>query len=700
MQLHDARATRERLPFTRLIPALRDLLVEGCAVPERQVNVLPGMTSLVMPAWTTGPGRRYYGIKTINIAPGNGARGLPALHASYLLHDAETGVPLALIDGDEITARRTAAASALAASLLVRAAVSRLLVVGAGRIARLLPEAYRSVLPIRHVTVWARDADRAHTLAAALRADGIDATASADLAAAAAAADVVSCATLATSPLIQGRWLRADGHLDLIGSFTPAMREADDDCFAGAAIYVDSDEALRKSGDLLGPIERGVFAGSDVRGTLAGLARGEVRRPPAGAPCSSRSATRSPTSRPRGWWSRPAERALSPPGPALACAMHRYTDAEVAALLVAAGVVQRLHVSPVGRFVLFVSFIVLSAVLALGYQWWLVGLDDDDLARLLPNGGQIGTSLVAVVAAVFAYYQWADARREASLEKFYERLKLTNEQYARSEHARQLVGHFWDEAEGTPGFDRRMYTFLELDNLEYMLLRYQLGFVRKRLMWRAIRTFAARCESPPFRALALKLASGSGYDDKTRAVTEVLARGADARRQRSTTRGSAWRLSGGSSSSAARAAASAWRQPCVSRAQAARWCWPTSTKPGWRARWRRSRKAGASRPRSAATSPARPTSPPRWRRRSTRSDVSTWSSTTPARWPSSRSRRSTKPTWRRRSASTSVARSGSSSTRSCAARRGRRSSTCRACTRCARRRSSRPTPPPRRACWR
>ena len=93
----------------------------------------------------------------------------------------------------------------------------------------------------------------------------------ADLAAAVEAADIVSCATLATEPLVQGRWLRPGSHLDLIGGFTPAMREADDACFAGARLYVDTDEALRKSGDLLGPMTRGVFGAAQVCGTLAAL---------------------------------------------------------------------------------------------------------------------------------------------------------------------------------------------------------------------------------------------------------------------------------------------------------------------------------------------------------------------------------------------------------------------------------------------
>jgi ornithine cyclodeaminase len=230
-------------------------------------------TSLIMPAWIEG---RYYGVKTINIAPGNAARGLPGLHASYMLYDGVTGVPLALIDGDQITTRRTAAASALAASWLARQDARHLLVVGAGQIAALLPHAYRAVRPIDRVSIWARSPHKAEALAAQLRAEGVAAEAAVDLEAACAAADIVSCATLATEPVVRGAWLRPGSHLDLIGSFTPAMREADDACFAGAALYLDTEEGLKKSGDLLGPMARGVFGPADVRGTLTTLARGEA----------------------------------------------------------------------------------------------------------------------------------------------------------------------------------------------------------------------------------------------------------------------------------------------------------------------------------------------------------------------------------------------------------------------------------------
>jgi ornithine cyclodeaminase/alanine dehydrogenase-like protein (mu-crystallin family) len=275
----DAATTRQALPFDRLVSALRAQFAdEHCVVPARHVHEIasPGVapiTSLIMPAWQPG---RYYGVKVVNIAPGNAARGLPGLHASYLLHDAATGAPLALIDGDEITARRTVAASALAASYLARSDAQHLLVVGAGRVAQLLPQAYRAVRGITRVSAWARIAAQAERLTVDWRAQGIEAVAVTDLAAAVAKADIISCATLAAAPLIEGRWLSPGSHLDLIGSFTPTMREADDDCFAGASLYVDTDEALRKSGDLLGPMSRGVFSVADVRGTLADLARGDA----------------------------------------------------------------------------------------------------------------------------------------------------------------------------------------------------------------------------------------------------------------------------------------------------------------------------------------------------------------------------------------------------------------------------------------
>jgi ornithine cyclodeaminase/alanine dehydrogenase-like protein (mu-crystallin family) len=272
----DAPATRAHLPFAALIPALRRALVAGCELPQRHTHTIanphgPAGTLLLMPAWR--PGARL-GIKTVAIFPGNSALGRPGLHSTYTLFDATTGVPLASLDGNEITSRRTAATAALAASFLARPDATRLLVLGCGRVAALVPEAMRVVRPIAQVQVWNHRAAGAERLAAELRADGVAAEAVHDLAAAVAAADIVSSATLATVPLLHGADLRAGTHVDLIGSFTPAMRESDAACFARSRVYVDTEEALAKSGDVIEARVAGAFVDADLQGTLAELCRG------------------------------------------------------------------------------------------------------------------------------------------------------------------------------------------------------------------------------------------------------------------------------------------------------------------------------------------------------------------------------------------------------------------------------------------
>jgi ornithine cyclodeaminase len=277
MKHFDEAATRTPLTFERLVPALRAAFAAGAQVPQRHVHSIETAdgdrgTVLIMPAWSDAG---FLGIKTINVFPGNTARGLPGLHATYVLYDARTGVPLAMMDGDEITAHRTAAASALGASFLARDDARRLLVLGTGRIARMLPAAHARVRPIDQVTVWNHRPEGAEALAAQWRAEGWNAQAAIDLEAAVRQADIVSCATLATAPLVRGEWLAPGSHLDLIGSFAPAMCEADARCFEGARTFIDTPEALQKAGDLLDAIAAGTLRADAVQGTLSQLCRGE-----------------------------------------------------------------------------------------------------------------------------------------------------------------------------------------------------------------------------------------------------------------------------------------------------------------------------------------------------------------------------------------------------------------------------------------
>ena len=270
MRMLDAAAVTAAFPFDRLVPALRAAFAAPPHVPPRHHHALPGDAALLlMPAWDSD----WLGVKLVTVHPANAARGIDAVHSTYILSRAGDGEPVALLDGDTLTARRTAAASALAASYLARPDASRLLLAGAGRVAALLPAAHRSVRPITEVLLWNRGATRRAALAAALRADGFTVREVDDLDAAAAEADIISCATLSTTPLIHGATLRPGTHLDLVGAFTPAMREADAGAMDGAAVFADTETALTECGELAG------WDARRLRGTLLTLcAGGEGRR--------------------------------------------------------------------------------------------------------------------------------------------------------------------------------------------------------------------------------------------------------------------------------------------------------------------------------------------------------------------------------------------------------------------------------------
>jgi ornithine cyclodeaminase/alanine dehydrogenase-like protein (mu-crystallin family) len=278
MRVLDAAQTAASLPFERLIPALREAFITGAEAPLRHRHDIAqpdGTTAalLLMPAWRADG---FLGVKVVSVYPGNGTRNLPAVSASYLLCDGATGEHRALIDGAEITRRRTAAASALAASYLARDDAASLLIVGAGHIAGLMAAAYRVVRPISRVRVWNIREQGAARLAARLRAEGVAAEEVTDLPAAVAEADIVTCATLAREPLVRGEWLRPGTHLDLIGGFTPAMREADDEAVRRSRVFIDTDAALAEAGDLLDPIAHGVLRRDDIAGSLFTLCRGET----------------------------------------------------------------------------------------------------------------------------------------------------------------------------------------------------------------------------------------------------------------------------------------------------------------------------------------------------------------------------------------------------------------------------------------
>jgi len=285
VEFFDAAAVRAATPWPALMEAIADALAESRAsAPERHVHPLPGPagseSSLVMmPAWRAGD---VIGVKVVTYFPTNAGTAVPTVNAGYLLFDGRSGRLTAALDGDELTIRRTAAMSALAARYLARPDARRLLVVGTGQLAPALAQAHAHGRDLVSLEVWGRSPGRARAVVDILAAEGVSAATVEDLDAAVAHADLISCATGATEPLVAGRLLRPGTHLDLVGSFRPDMREADDEAVCRAALFVDTRAGALHSGDLVGPLASGVLDEGGILADLADLVTG--RHPGRGAP--------------------------------------------------------------------------------------------------------------------------------------------------------------------------------------------------------------------------------------------------------------------------------------------------------------------------------------------------------------------------------------------------------------------------------
>lgn len=279
MRMIDAETLRRLLDYPSVIDALERMFREGATAPLRHHHTVPvgdgpDATLLLMPAWQQD---RALGVKLATVFPGNADKGLPAVSAIYVLLDAGTGRVMALIDGAELTLWRTACASALAARALARPDAGKLLMIGTGALAPHLIRAHASVRRYREVMVWGRNRDKALALVRTLDDLPCPAYVAHELPPALLWADVVSAATLSPDPLVIGEFLKPGVHVDLVGGFTPAMREADDDAIAKATVFVDTRAgATKEAGDIVQPIAAGLLAEGAIRGDLFDIAAGRL----------------------------------------------------------------------------------------------------------------------------------------------------------------------------------------------------------------------------------------------------------------------------------------------------------------------------------------------------------------------------------------------------------------------------------------
>lgn len=275
------------LNWPDMIAAIELAFRQGVIQPVRHHHTIErpdgaASTLLLMPAWSDfaalgDSSKGFIGVKIVTVSPDNGAIGKPAVMGVYLLLDGKTGEPKALIDGQRLTLWRTAGASALAARYLAHEEASKLVVLGAGALSGFLARAHSAVRPIREIAIWNRNLANAEKVAAELVANGFNARAVSDKDAAIAEADIITAGTLSTEPLVLGKHLKPGAHVDLIGAFTPAMRESDDECVKRARVFVDTrDGALKEGGDIVQAINSGAVDKEHVVGDLFDLTRATV----------------------------------------------------------------------------------------------------------------------------------------------------------------------------------------------------------------------------------------------------------------------------------------------------------------------------------------------------------------------------------------------------------------------------------------
>jgi ornithine cyclodeaminase/alanine dehydrogenase-like protein (mu-crystallin family) len=230
-------------------------------------------------AWISGLG---IGTKTATIFPGNAelTPPIPSVQAVFTLFDDQTGTPVAIIDGDMLTKWKTAADSVLGARLLARPDSKTLLIIGAGVVARSLVEAYSAMFPgLEQILIWSRTRSNAQAFASSMNNHQRSVRSVEDLASHVPRADIVAAATLSTDPVLKGAWVSPGTHVDLIGSYRPDMREADDELLQMSELFADSREtAMAHTGELIIPIEKGVISEQDIRADLYDLCNGAPGR--------------------------------------------------------------------------------------------------------------------------------------------------------------------------------------------------------------------------------------------------------------------------------------------------------------------------------------------------------------------------------------------------------------------------------------
>jgi ornithine cyclodeaminase len=274
MRFVPAAEVAEATPYPALVEALAHGLTPDLETPERAIHQpAANGTLLTMPAWRRG---RLIGVKVVTVYPDNAAGGaLPSVQGLMLAFDAATGAPLAVLDGTELTNRRTAAVAALALRCFARRDSKTLLVIGAGALAQTLVVAHAALHAFERIAIWARDPGKTTKLCEALARQGVTCAPAADLEAAVRSADVIATATTARKAIVKADWVQPGKHLSLMGAFTKEMEEVEPALLARVRLFADTRASvLVKGGEVPRAIAAGHIAPGAIEADLLGLLQG------------------------------------------------------------------------------------------------------------------------------------------------------------------------------------------------------------------------------------------------------------------------------------------------------------------------------------------------------------------------------------------------------------------------------------------
>lgn len=273
IKLIDAKFINKNTNFLELIEILKDAFIDASIqVPMRHHHDFENpkaktdSTLLLMPAWNPS---NEAGVKIVTVSPNNGQYNLPSIQGTYIYLDAHKGSVKAILEAKELTVKRTAAASALAASYLAKKDANSLLMIGTGALSKNLILAHASIRPIKTVYVWGRDFEKAQIICDQLANETFEILPIKNIEEKISEVDIISSATLSKTPLVLGKYLREGQHIDLVGAYKKDMRESDNEAIKKSQVFVDTYQGgLKESGDIVIPLQNGIISEKEIKADL------------------------------------------------------------------------------------------------------------------------------------------------------------------------------------------------------------------------------------------------------------------------------------------------------------------------------------------------------------------------------------------------------------------------------------------------